>query len=184
MRSCRSRNVVFLLMSVLCSGCIIRIGDGFTSSDDPSPGTPGTPGTPGYEEGGSGAAGPGQAPRLPEPSVWRVDPPQYTPEQEQRKQEVDAYLAEQLRGYDVIEAIQGYSGDITYWVKSDGLPQVPAPEKWQVPDLASGLLSGGWSHGGADRRRDLHRPSEPVPSRRQAAPACRVHDPGRQRLWP
>jgi hypothetical protein len=64
--------LVFLLAVVGC-GCTITIGGGFMDSED------------------NGAAGPTEAPPLPQPTVWRVPSPELTPEQQQRHDEVDRF---------------------------------------------------------------------------------------------
>lgn len=112
----RSSAAVLLgLLAVVGCGCSITIGGGFTDFED------------------DGQAGSAEVPPLPEPTVWRVPPPELTPEQQQRNDEVDRFLAEQYRDYKIIEATQGYSGDIIYWVDSDSIPGPylePPPPPW------------------------------------------------------
>ena len=112
--------VLVFLLAVIGCGCTITIGGGFMDSED------------------NGAAGPTEAPPLPQPTVWRVPSPELTPEQQQRHDEVDRFLAEQYREYTIVEATQGYSGDIIYWVDSDSIPgadlEPPAPA-WTEADL-------------------------------------------------
>jgi hypothetical protein len=118
-RSCLAAVLVSLLVVVGC-GCTITIGGGFTDVEDDS------------------QAGPAEVPTLPEPTVWHVPPPELTPEQQQRQDEVDQFLAEQYRDYKIIEATQGYSGDIIYWVDSDSIPGAdlePPPPTWTEADL-------------------------------------------------
>lgn len=119
----RSGSVILCLLclaAMLVCGCTITIGGGFTELKE------------------DGAAGPGDAPPLPEPTVWRVPPPELTPEQQPRQDEVDQLLAERYRDYTIVEATQGYSGDIIYWVDSDTIPgadlEPPAPT-WTEADL-------------------------------------------------
>jgi hypothetical protein len=119
MEARQSRILPMLLVLALSSGCTITLGGGF-------------------DETAAEGSEPGTAPPLPQPTVWRVEPPQLTPEQQQRKDEVDAFLAEQFRDYKVIEATQGYSGDITYWVDSNSIPGAfpdPPPPAWTQEDL-------------------------------------------------
>jgi hypothetical protein len=63
-------------------------------------------------------------------------PPDYTPEQQARYDEVDQYLLNQWPGYSIVEATQGYSGDIFYWVDNNTLPPAyqTAPS-WTAEDL-------------------------------------------------
>jgi len=104
MKARPSRLVPTLLASALCGGCTITIG-GAASLDD--------------NDTSMNGSDPGKAaPPLPEPTVWRVEPPPLTPEQQQRKDEADQFLAEEYRDYKIVEATQGYSGDIIYWVDS------------------------------------------------------------------
>jgi hypothetical protein len=75
---------------------------------------------------------------LPEPTVWHVPPPDLTPEQQQRKDEVDLFLADRYRDYQILEATQGYSGDIFYWVDPNTIPGAfltPPPPTWTAEDL-------------------------------------------------
>jgi hypothetical protein len=87
---------------------------------------------------GTSASGGGTVSPLPEPAVWHVPPPQLTLEQQQRKEEVDQLLAEQYRDYYILEATQGYSGDIFYWVDPTTIPGsflTPPPPTWTAEDL-------------------------------------------------
>jgi hypothetical protein len=93
--------------SVVGGGCTIRIGSGFS---------------PLGEDGTTQDEGEGTLARLPEPDMWRVPPPELTAEQQQRQDEVDQYLLEEYRDYEIVATTQGYSGDITDWVDSDSLP--------------------------------------------------------------
>jgi hypothetical protein len=119
-----SRLLPVFLASALCWGCTITIG-GSASFDDDTPTA-------------SGGTSTGKAPPLPEPTVWRVAPPPLTPEQQQRKDQVDQFLAEEYRDYKIVEATQGYSGDIIYWADSYSIPGAypdPPPPVWTQEDL-------------------------------------------------
>jgi hypothetical protein len=87
---------------------------------------------------GIGAAGHGEALRLPDPVVWRADPPELTPKQRRRQAEVDQPLVERYREYRIVETTQGYSGDIIDWVDPDTIPGArvePPPPPWTEEDL-------------------------------------------------
>lgn len=117
--------ILLFMATTLAFGCVITIGDGSGSSDSDS------------ESSATGAGQPPPpAPPLPNPTEWRVTPATLTPEQQQRKDEVDHYLEEQFRDYNIVEAIQGWSGDITYWVDSSTLPVPSLPD---LPWTAEGL---------------------------------------------
>jgi hypothetical protein len=61
-----------------------------------------------------------------------------TPQEQQRKEEVDQYLADQYADYYIYEATQGYSGDIYYWVDPNTIPGsslTPPPAPWTAEDL-------------------------------------------------
>jgi hypothetical protein len=149
-------NLALFSVISLCSGCTLRIGGDFAPFEDDD-----TPGD-------SSDSGGGEVPRLPEPSVWHVPPPDLTPEQAQRKDEVDAYLAESYGDYQIVEATQGYSGDVYYWVDNNSLPPQPSPPPptWTADDLvpAAGAQLG-WSEleeypelRGPDWTTPIHRP--------------------------
>jgi Neprosin len=129
MRTKALTHVMLFMVAALSHGCIIQLGDGSPwASSSASSGESG-------EGAGSGTPGP-KAAGLPEPTEWRVPSPRLTPEQQRRKQEVDAYLAQQYRGYPIVKAIQGFSGDVTYWVTSDALPVPALPAlPWTATDL-------------------------------------------------
>jgi hypothetical protein len=110
----------WVLATALGCGCTVTFGDGATSLDDTS------------------GAGYGEAPRPPEPTTWRVQPPELTLEQQQRQAEVNRFLVDQARGYTIVETTQGYSGDIIDWVDSETLPGLrlaPPPPTWTQEDL-------------------------------------------------
>jgi hypothetical protein len=125
-RALRVGAVALILAMPLCSGCTITIGGGFTPLEDDR-----------TED--NSAAGGGDAPRLPKPTIWRVDPTELTAEQQQRDDEVDQFLLkEQFRDYVIVEVTQGYSGDIIYWVDSNSMPGpylTPPPPTWTQEDL-------------------------------------------------
>jgi hypothetical protein len=129
MRAKTLTHVMLFMVAALSHGCIIQLGDGLPwASSSASSGESG-------EGAGSGTPGP-KAAGLPEPTEWRVPPTELTPEQQRRRQEVDAYLAQQYRGYPIVKAIQGFSGDVTYWVTSDALPVPTLPAlPWTAADL-------------------------------------------------
>ena len=113
-------SALLCLVAGLGCGCTITIGGGFTDSED------------------NGATRAEDAPPLPAPTIWRVPPPKLTPEQQLRQDEVDRFLAEQYSDYKIVEASQGYSGDITYWVDSNSIPGSelePPPPIWTQEDL-------------------------------------------------
>jgi hypothetical protein len=110
--------LLFLIMAFGC-GCTITLGDGSALLDDDSGAEP-------------------EAPRLPDPTEWRVAPSPLTPEQQQRQVEVDQHVIEQYGDYRIIETTQGYSGDITDWVDSATIPWAfltPPPPTWTQEDL-------------------------------------------------
>jgi len=79
----------------------------------------------------------GEGEHLPEPDIWREDPPTLTEEQQVRQVEVDAYLVDQYRDYTIVTTTQGYSGDIIDWVDSSLLSipyEIPALP-WTAADL-------------------------------------------------
>jgi len=112
-----------LLSTIVGSGCTIRIGGGFSPLGD---------------DGTSQDEDEGTPTRLPEPDIWRVSPPELTPEQQQKQDEVDQYLLEEYRDYEIVATTQGYSGDIIDWMNSDSLPGPqlePPPPTWTAADL-------------------------------------------------
>jgi hypothetical protein len=109
------------LATALSYGCTLRIGDGSKAFED---------------DGTTWSYG--ERPRLPEPATWRVPPPELTPEQQQRQDEVDQHLAERYRDYRIVETTQGYSGDLIDWVDSATIPGTfvtPPPPPWTQADL-------------------------------------------------
>jgi hypothetical protein len=126
--------LALLLVTVLCCQCSFKWGTDFTSFQDDSA----TGGS--SASAASSTSGGGEEAPLPEPETWYVPPPPLTPEQQLRKDEVDQYLAYQYRDYDILEATQGYSGDIFYWVDPNTIPGsflTPPPPSWTAQDLVS-----------------------------------------------
>lgn len=118
----------FSLSFALMGGCTIRIGSDFSLL--------------GEDNGSSGVgtgSGTGPIPRLPTPDVWRVDPPLLDAEQQQKQDEVDQFIVESYGGYQIVQTIQGYSGQITDWVDSNSIPGAdlqPPPPTWTASDLS------------------------------------------------
>ncbi len=62
------------------------------------------------------------AARMPEPTEWRVPPPDYTDEEQGRYNEVQAYLVQQYKDYLIVQTTQTYIGDIIDWVDPKTVP--------------------------------------------------------------
>jgi len=120
------RSAVFALTLLLPfnSACVIVLGDGSGPS------------------GGSATEGAGPASVLPEPEQWRVPPIELTPEQQRRKDEADAYIAQHVyKGRPIEKTVQGYSGDILDYIEIPPL-DVPIPELpplWENAALPEGV---------------------------------------------
>lgn len=78
--------------------------------------------------------------RLPEPAIWRVDPPVLNSEERRRHREIEHYLAQRYRGQRIVETTQTYVGDIIDWFDpatvpgSDAEPPPrPSPAELQPP---------------------------------------------------
>ncbi|MRG97856.1 neprosin family prolyl endopeptidase [Polyangium spumosum] len=108
------RNMALVVVTSLLpfnGACVIVLGDG---------------------TGPSGAGGAdGKTSALPDPEEWRVPPPEFTPEQQRRKDEVDAYIAKVVyKDKPITKTVQGYSGDILDYVQMPPLgvtvPEIPA----------------------------------------------------------
>lgn len=80
---------------------------------------------------------PSSAKRLPDPDRWRVPLPVFDAEQQQRKDEVDQYLAlrYQEAGWSIIATIQTYEGDVMDWVD----PLTGVYSGAEGSDIAGGL---------------------------------------------
>lgn len=82
----------------------------------------------------------GAAARLPEPSVWRVEPEELSEEGRRRQVEVDRYIREHLyRGYRIAETTQTHAGTIVDWVDPDSVPgsQIEPPPPIPAEALAT-----------------------------------------------
>lgn len=76
--------------------------------------------------------------RLPEPEPWRIPLPLFSAEQQTRKDEVDAYLAQayQEAGWRILSTTQTYEGDIIDWVDPlsvEGSQEEPPPPPEMAP---------------------------------------------------
>ncbi len=121
------RSSALLLLTLLLpfnGACVIVLGDGSGSL------------------GGGGGEGQGTASALPDPEEWRVPPPELSPEQQRRKDEADAYIAEHVyKGRPIEKTVQGYSGDILDYILVPPLdvPVPPLPPLWENAALPEGV---------------------------------------------
>jgi hypothetical protein len=117
-------------IACLLPGCVIVLGDGVGPGD----------GSGEVASTSSSSGGDGHPSMLPEPEEWRVDAPFLTPDQQNRKLEADAYIANVIyKGRPIEKTVQGYSGTIYDYIK------VP-PLDIEIPDI-QGLLPGAPSDG-------------------------------------
>ena len=72
-------------------------------------------------------AGIGSGQKLPDPDIWRDEPPPLTQGQQARQAEVDAYVAELYKDHRIVATKQGYSGDIYDWIESSSMPSLELP---------------------------------------------------------
>lgn len=75
---------------------------------------------------------------LPEPSVWRVEPEELSPDARRRQIEVDRYIRDNLyRGYEIVETTQTFTGDLIDWVDPASVPGSQIEPPPPIEDLAS-----------------------------------------------